>query len=58
MSRDKNPTLKISLSNGISIIKFKSSESEYESLISDSGCVYVSIIGKCEINRYFGKENP
>lgn len=30
MSADKNPTLKITLSNGLSLIKFKSSQEEYE----------------------------
>ena len=29
MSRDKNPTLKITLPNGTSLIKFKSNEEEY-----------------------------
>ena len=29
MSRDKNPTLKITLSNGVSLIKFKATEEEY-----------------------------
>lgn len=32
MSPDKNPTLKISLPNGVDCIKFKSSEEEYKSL--------------------------
>jgi single-stranded DNA-specific DHH superfamily exonuclease len=30
MSADKNPTLKITLNNGTSLIKFKSSQEEYE----------------------------
>lgn len=30
MSRDKNPTLKITLPNGVACIKFKSSEEEYQ----------------------------
>lgn len=47
MSRDKNPTLKINLHNGINCIKFKSSEEEFNNLYSDSGCVVVTIIGKC-----------
>ena len=32
MSEDKNPTLKISLPNGTSLIKFKFSKKEYERL--------------------------
>lgn len=58
MSRDKNPTLKITLPNGISCIKFKSSEEEFENLFSDSGCVTITVIGKCEVNRYFDKVTP
>jgi hypothetical protein len=33
MSKDKSPTLKITLSNGVSLIKFGSSEEEYNSLM-------------------------
>lgn len=58
MSRDKNPTLKISLHNGISCIKFKSNEDEFNSLISDSGCVTITILGRCEINKYFNSVTP
>ncbi len=48
MSRDVNPTLKIVLPNGISLIKFKSSEEEFDNLFSESGCVVITAIGKCE----------
>ncbi len=58
MSRDKNPTLKIQLPNGISCIKFKSSEEEYESLLSDQGCVTINLIGKTEVNRYYNNVTP
>lgn len=58
MSRDSNPTLKITLSNGISLIKFKSSDEEFDSLFSESGCVVISIIGKCERNVYFSSVTP
>lgn len=58
MSRDKNPTLKIQLPNGISCIKFRSSEQEFESLYTDSGCVTVNLVGKAEVNRYFSSVNP
>lgn len=58
MSRDKNPTLKITLPNGISCIKFKSSEEEFESLYSENGCVTVNIVGKCEVNRYYSSVTP
>lgn len=58
MSRDKNPTLKIILPNGVSLIKFKSSEEEYESLYSESGCVTINIVGKAERNEWNGKVTP
>ena len=58
MSRDKNPTLKIQLQNGVTCIKFKSSEEEFESFLTDTGCVTITIVGKCEVNRYFNNETP
>lgn len=58
MSRDKNPTLKITLPNGVACIKFKSNEEEFESLFSESGCVVINIVGKCAINEYYGKITP
>lgn len=58
MSRDKNPTLKIILPNGINLIKFKSSEEELDNLSSESGCVHMSLIGKPEVNKYFDKITP
>lgn len=58
MSRDKNPTLKIQLSNGVTCIKFKSSEEELDNLSSELGCVSINLIGKPEVNRYFGSVTP
>lgn len=58
MSRDKNPTLKIQLPNGVTCIKFKSSEEELEDLFSELGCVSINLIGKPEVNRYFGSVTP
>lgn len=58
MSRDRNPTLKITLPNGVSAIKFRSSESEYESLYSDLGCVTLNIVGRCERNEWNGNITP
>ena len=56
MSRDKKPTLKITLSNGVSLIKFGSSEEEYEALtnVPNGGSVILDIIGKCAINEWNG----
>lgn len=58
MSRDKNPTLKIQLPNGVTCIKFKSSEEELDNLSSKLGCVSINLIGKPEVNRYFGSVTP
>ena len=55
MSRDKNPTLKITLPNGCSLIRFKSSEEEYEQLYSELGCVKINVVGKCRKNEYYGQ---
>lgn len=58
MSPDKNPTLKITLPNGVSLIKFKSSQEEYEQLKSDLGTVTIDVIGKCECNKWNGLVSP
>ena len=60
MSKDKNPTLKITLPNGTSLIKFKSSEEEYQSLIADSdlGCRVITVVGRCEQNVWNGSIKP
>ena len=43
-------TLKISLPNNVSLVKFKVSEEEYDSLYSSMGCVDVNVIGTCKRN--------
>lgn len=58
MSRESNPTLKIVLPNGISLIKFKSSDEEFDSLFSESGCVVITVIGRCELNVYYNSVTP
>ena len=57
MSPDKNPTLKIALSNGTSLIKFKSSQEEYKKLKTE-GLVVLDAVGRCERNAWNGKINP
>lgn len=57
MSPDKNPTLKIVLSNGTSLIKFKSNEEEFNNLKSD-GFVLIDAIGRCEENNWNGRITP
>jgi len=58
MSPDKSPTLKITLPNGTSLIKFKSSQEEYEKLRSESGCITINVVGKCERNVWNGTVTP
>ena len=58
MSADKNPTLKITLPNGMSLIKFRSSNEEYEKLCSELGCITINVVGKCERNIWNGIVNP
>ena len=53
MSKDKNPTLKITLPNGISLIKFKSSEEEFNNLYSE-GYITINAVGRCEQNIWNG----
>ena len=58
MSVDKNPTLKITLPNGMSLIKFRSSKEEYDSFGSELGCVSINIVGRCERNIWNGIVSP
>ena len=58
MSPDKSPTLKITLPNGTSLIKFKSSQEEYEKLKSEMGCITINVVGKCERNVWNGSVSP
>lgn len=58
MSPDKHPTIKISLSNGVDLMKFKSSKEEYERLRSETGCITLNIVGTCSINEWMGRITP
>ena len=57
MSANKNPTIKITLQNGTSIIKFGASQAEFESLKS-SGYTEIDVIGTCAINEWQGMITP
>ena len=51
MSPDKSPTLKIKLPNGVELIKFKSSQKEYELLKpTPGGSTTIDIVGTCDLN--------
>ena len=54
----KGTTMKLTLDNGISLIKFRSSEDEYNNLYSDLGCVTINVIGRFQRNSWNGKVSP
>ena len=54
----KSNTLKIILPNGMSLIKFRVSDEEYEALYSELGCVTINVVGTCERNVYNGIISP
>ena len=58
MSPNQRPTLKITLPQGISLIKFGSSNEEYEALYSELGCVTINVVGRCEKNVWNGTISP
>ena len=58
LSADRNPTLKITLKGGLSLIKFGSSLEEFKSLIVDNGYVEIDVCGKCSINEWNGNISP
>lgn len=43
-------TLKISLPENISIVKFKSSQDEFDTLYPGEGCVIIDVVGRCMRN--------
>ena len=57
MSANKNPTIKITLQNGTSLIKFGASQSEFE-LLKSSGYTEIDVIGTCAINEWQGMITP
>ena len=57
MSPGNKPTLKIILPNGVSLIKFGSSEDEKE-IFSREGYVEVDFIGRCNQNEWAGRCYP
>ena len=58
MGLEKNkPTLKITLPNKVALIKFGSSEEEYNNLLAE-GYMEMNIIGRCEANEWNGWVTP
>ena len=53
----KDNTLKITLPNGITLMKFKATEEEKE-IFSFTGSKTMNIVGKCNKNEYMGRVTP
>ena len=49
-------TCKITLPNGIAMIKFRMPDEEYDKLYSETGCVTIDVIGKCNCNLWGGNK--
>ncbi len=59
MLSPSKPTLKITLPNGLEIMKFFSSQEEYQSLTCNpDGAVVLNIIAKCSLNEWKGVVKP
>ena len=56
LSADKNPTLKIHLNCGVDIMKFKSSQEEYELFTKPN--TLLTLVGRCNKNEWMGKVTP
>lgn len=54
----KSNTVKITLPNNISIIKFRMSDEEFDTLYSENGYVEIDIVGKCNNNYWGGNVYP
>lgn len=54
MSKDKNPTVKITLPNGLELLKFKSSQEEYDNLLN----TVIDVVGTCSANTWMGRTTP
>ena len=49
-------TLKISLPENISIVKFKSSQDEFDELYPGEGCIIIDVVGRCMRNTGWDNE--
>ena len=51
-------TVKITLSNGINLIKFRMSDEEYDKLYSEYGYVEIDVVGRANCNTWGGNKYP
>lgn len=54
----KSNTVKITLPNGISMIKFRMPDEEYNKLYSENGVVKINVVGTCNCNEWMGNQYP
>ena len=54
----KSNTVKITLPNGVNMIKFNMPEEDYNQLYSSTGEVTINVVGKCNCNAWAGNEYP
>lgn len=57
LSADKHPTLKITLNNGVELMKFGFSKEAFDELTQDAGKI-IDIVGTCDINEWMGNKRP
>lgn len=51
-------TVKITLPNNVSLIKFRMPDEEYNKLISENGYIEIDAVGTCNINEWGGNRYP
>lgn len=59
LSRDKCPTLKVTLTNGVELIKFGLTEEEIDTFDNiGEGCLRINLVGTCDKNAWNGNVTP
>jgi len=51
-------TMKITLPNGVAMIKFRTPDEEYDKLYSENGYVEVNVVAECNANEWMGNVSP
>ena len=54
----KSNTVKITLPNGVNLIKFGMSDEEFDELYSEKGMVEIDVVGTCNCNEWNGNQYP
>lgn len=51
-------TMKITLPNGVAMIKFRTPDEEFDKLYSENGYVEVNVVAECNANEWMGNVSP